>query len=44
MQLYVSNKVYVAEATKEVFRWCKDNLEFPNPEFSKKQNMGLWTH
>ena len=43
MQLYVSNKVYIAEATKEVFRWCKDNLEFPNPEYAKKQNMGLWT-
>lgn len=42
MQLYVSNKVCVDEATEEVYKWCKQNLEFPNPEFSKKQNMGFW--
>ena len=42
MFVSVSNKIYVHDATSEVFAWCRQNLEFPNPEYSKKQNMGLW--
>ena len=26
----------------EVKRWAKDNLNFPNPEYEKKQRMGFW--
>ena len=43
MYICVSNKTTVKDATPEAFEWCKKHLEFPNPEYSKKQNMGLWT-
>lgn len=39
----ISNKIYIENASTEVFEWCKQNLEFPNPEYEKKANMGLWT-
>ena len=43
MYIFISNKATVKEATPEALAWCKKNLEFPNPDFTKKQNMGLWT-
>ena len=43
MKLIISNKLYVIDATTKVFLWCKKYLEFPNPEYAKKQQMGLWT-
>ena len=43
MYICISNKTTVKEATPEALEWCKKNLEFPNPEYAKKQNMGLWT-
>ena len=42
MRISVSNKIYVHDASPEVFEWCRNNLQFPNPEYAKKQNMGLW--
>lgn len=42
MRISVSNKIYVEKATPEVFRWCQNNLEFPNPEYAKKREMGRW--
>ena len=27
----------------ELVRWARENLVIPNPEYSKKQRMGLWT-
>lgn len=43
MYICISNKTTIKDATPEAFEWCKKNLEFPNPEYAKKQNMGLWT-
>ena len=43
MKLIISNKLYVIDAISKVFLWCKKYLEFPNPEYAKKQQMGLWT-
>jgi superfamily II DNA or RNA helicase len=43
MYIYISNKTTIKEATPEAFEWCKKNLEFPNPEYAKKEHMGLWT-
>lgn len=43
MELILSNKITIKDATPEVFDWCKRNLEFPNPEYAKKQSMGIWT-
>ena len=43
MSIIVSNKILIENVNQSVLDWCKDNLEFTNPEFAKKQNMGLWT-
>lgn len=43
MELTLSNKITIGNASNEVFDWCKKQLEFPNPEYSKKEQMGLWT-
>lgn len=42
MQVFVSNKIYVQKAPTEVFDWCEKNLEFPNPEYAKKRELGRW--
>ena len=42
MRVSVANKLYVEKATEEVFAWCAKNLEFPNPEYAKKREMGRW--
>ena len=43
MYINISNKTTIHEATPRAFEWCRENLEFPNPEYAKKQNMGIWT-
>lgn len=43
MELLISNKTTIRNATPEAVEWCRQNLEFPNPEYAKKQNMGMWT-
>lgn len=42
MELIISNKAIIKDATYEVFSWCRKNLEFANPEYAKKADMGLW--
>lgn len=39
----VGNKVVCENATKEVYEWCSNNLVLDNPEYLKKDRMGLWT-
>ena len=39
----VGNKVVCENATKEVHEWCSNNLVLDNPEYLKKERMGLWT-
>lgn len=39
----VGNKIICENATKEVQDWCKLNLTLDNPDYIKKQRMGLWT-
>lgn len=43
MYICISNKTTIHEATPQAFEWCRKNLEFVNPEYAKKQNMGIWT-
>lgn len=43
MRAIVSNKIVIENPTKELVRWCKDNLVIPNPDYYKKQQMGKWT-
>ena len=43
MELSISNKLIITNASSELFEWCRKELEFPNPEYAKKEKMGLWT-
>ena len=43
MQVTISNEIYVQDPVPELVRWARENLVIPNPEYSKKQRMGLWT-
>jgi superfamily II DNA or RNA helicase len=42
VRISVANKIYIEQAIPEVFDWCEKNLEFPNPEYAKKREMGKW--
>lgn len=42
MQINVSNKLYIKNPTKEVRDYCKNNLVIYNPDYAKKERMGLW--
>lgn len=38
----VGNKIYVQDASREFIDWCRSELVLPNPEYEKKERMGLW--
>ncbi len=42
MVVFVDNEITILNPTIEVRRWVKENLEFPNPDYSKKRRMGFW--
>ena len=42
MNTTIANRIYIREPSMEVKRWAKDNLNFANPEYEKKQRMGFW--
>lgn len=42
MKIDVKNKLIISEYPKEVIGWCKQNLVLDNPEYHKKERMGLW--
>ena len=42
MVFYVSNKIVVVDYDKRLLDWCKENLVLNNPEFAKKERMGVW--
>jgi superfamily II DNA or RNA helicase len=41
--VYIDNKLTITNPSKETMDWIKQNLEFSNPEFAKKEKMGLYT-
>ena len=43
MEVTISNEIYIQYPTPELVQWARENLIIPNPEYSKKQRMGLWT-
>ena len=43
MVTYVGSTIRVVEPSEELVRWCKDHLTLPNPDYYKKERMGLWT-
>lgn len=42
MRFEVGAKIYARQATVELADWCRENLVLDNPEYHKKQRMGLW--
>lgn len=43
MKVIFSNEITITDATQEILDWCNENLVIPNPEYAKKERMGLWT-
>lgn len=43
MKILISNEISVQEPTPVLLNWIRANLNLPNPEYSKKLRMGLWT-
>ena len=43
VKVIISNEITITEATQEILNWCKSELVLPNPEYAKKERMGLWT-
>lgn len=42
MEVTISNEIYIQDPSAELIHWARQNLIIPNPEYSKKQRMGLW--
>lgn len=38
----VSNKIYVYDPTPAMLEWCRITLVVDNPEYMKRERMGLW--
>ncbi len=43
MKVTISNEIYIQDPSPELIHWARKSLIIPNPEYSKKQRMGLWT-
>lgn len=43
MVTYVGSTIRVVEPSPELVKWCKAHLTLPNPDFYKKEKMGIWT-
>lgn len=43
MQVTISNEIYIRSPVPELVAWARENLIIPNPEYARKQRMGLWT-
>lgn len=43
MKVAISNEIIIQEPVQEIMEWCKRELVLPNPDYTKKERMGLWT-
>lgn len=43
MSVIVGNVITIDNPSAELMKWCKQNLKLPNPDYTKKQRMHLWT-
>lgn len=43
MRVTISNEIYIKEPSVALIQWARENLIILNPDYSKKQRMGLWT-
>jgi len=42
MKTKIANRIYIEDPSPEIKAWVKENLEMPNPEYTKKERMGFW--
>ena len=42
MEIKFSNEITISQPTPEILVWCKQNLVIDNPDYAKKERMGLW--
>ena len=42
VKVIISNEITITEPTQEILDWCKRELVLSNPEYAKKERMGLW--
>lgn len=42
MNTVIGARIVVEDPSRDVAAWAKENLEFPNPEYEKKERMGFW--
>lgn len=42
MNTIISSEIEITDPTKEVTKWCEDNLVYKNPEYYKKLRLGFW--
>ena len=42
MKVTISNEITIQEPVKEIMEWCKRELVLSNPDYEKKECMGLW--
>ena len=40
---YVGSTINVVYPSEQIIGWCREHLTLPNPDFYKKERMGLWT-
>lgn len=43
MRITIGKQIRVYKPEPELLAWCKKHLVLPNPEYTKKQRMNLWT-
>lgn len=43
VKITISNIIWVQNPPEELLEYCKQNLVFKNPEYTKKMQMGFWT-
>ena len=42
MKVIISNEITIFEPVQEIMDWCAKELVIPNPDYAKKERMGLW--
>ena len=42
MKITLTNIIQIEEPTQEILDYCKNELTFNNPDYTKKQRMGFW--
>ncbi|MGN0464918.1 MAG: DEAD/DEAH box helicase [Lachnospiraceae bacterium] len=42
MEVKISNEITITNPTREILEYCIRELVIPNPEYIKKERMGLW--